>query len=155
MLSGANVSYYGDPATACHFDLIPFATERKWSDLTKRQQAVLLEVAGDTLGLILRDSQIDVMVLNGSTVVKGFELISGTRLKSEPMSDWSLPRKSNRDVLGIAFRGIVDKLAGVHLGRRVMVIGYNHNLQSSFGVSTEILYAIRRWIAQTARGKLW
>ncbi len=155
VLSGANVSYYGYPATACHFDLIPFATENKWSDLTKRQQSVLMNVAGDALGLILRDSQVRVLVLNGSTVVKGFELISGLRLKAEPMAAWSLARKSKRDVPGIAFWGKVGVLAGVHLGRQVMVIGYNHNLQSSFGVSTEVLHAIRRWIAQTAKGELW
>ena len=155
VLSGANVSYFDEPSTACHFDLIPFATENKWSNLSKRQQSVLMTVAGDALGLILRDSQVRILVLNGSTVVKGFELISGLRLKSEPMADWSLARKSKPDVLGIAFRGIVDKLAGVHLGRRVMVIGFNHNLQSSFGVSTEVIHAIRRWISQTTRGELW
>lgn len=155
VLSGANVSYYDSPATACHFDLIPFATESKWSGLTKQQQSVLLNVAGDTLGLILRDSQVRILVLNGSTVVKGFELISGLRLESEPMLAWSLARKSRRDVPGVAFWGKVDVLAGVHLGRQVMVIGYNHNLQSSFGISSDILRAIKRWIAQTIRGALW
>ena len=155
VLSGANVSYYDNPATACHFDLIPFATESKWSDLNKQQQSALMNIAGDTLGLVLRDSQVRVLVLNGSTVVKGFELISGLRLESEPMTAWSLARKSKRDVPGVAFWGKVDVLAGVHLGREVMVIGYNHNLQSSFGVSSEVLHAVRRWIAKTAKGELW
>ena len=155
VLSGANVSFYDEPSTACHFDLIPFATESKWSGLTKRQQSTLIKVAGDALGLILRDSQVRVLVLNGSTVVKGFELISGKRLKSEPMATWSLTRKSNRDVPGKAFKGTVDEFAGVHLDRAVMVIGYNHNLQGSFGVSTEVLRAIKSWVAQTVERELW
>ena len=154
VLSGANVSYYDYPATACHFDLIPFATRRKWSDLTARQQSELLSIAGDTLGMILRDSQIRILILNGRTVVKGFELASGLELRSELMAGWTLARKTERDVPGVAFRGMVDVLAGVRLGRQVMVIGYNHNLQSSFGISTKVLEAIKCWIAQVVKDEL-
>ena len=155
VLSGAHVSYYEHPSTACHFDLIPYATEKKWSDLTKRQQSVLMNVAGDTLGLILRDSPIRVLVLNGSAVVKGFEMISGLRLEQEPVEAWSLGRKSKRDVRGIAFKGTVDIMSGVQLGRQVKVIGYNHNLQGSFGVSTEVVRSIKTWIAQATESELW
>ena len=155
LLSRANVSYYDNPAAACHFDLIPFATESKWSDLTTRQQSALLNVAADALGTTIRESQVRVLILNGRAVVKGFEHLSGVRLKYERMENWTLTRKSSRDVPGISFKGTVEVVAGVHLGRSVQVIGYNHNLQGSFGVSAEVFHAIAGWIAQVVRRELW
>jgi hypothetical protein len=50
----------------------------------------------------------------------------------------------------VAYRGVVEVLSGLPLGNRVMVLGYNHNLQSSFGVTNEVLGAIRRWIGVQA-----
>lgn len=155
LLSGMGVSYYSNPSTACHFDLIPYATTRKWSDLSEEQRSLLAQFGGDTLGLILRDSTVNVLILNGRSVVEGFERISGCRLAPEPIADWSLARRSNRDVPGVAYTGTVSKLAGVHLGRQVMVIGYNHNLQGSFGVSNEVIRAMKNWLAQTVEPQLW
>ena len=46
-------------------------------------------------------------------------------------------------------------MSGVQLGRQVKVIGYNHNLQGSFGVSTEVVRSIKTWIAQATESELW
>ena len=62
------------------------------------------------------------------------------------MADWTLPRRSNSGVTGYAFRGAVRELAGVRLKRKVMVLGFNHNIQSSFGVTTKVKASIRNWI---------
>jgi hypothetical protein len=51
--------------------------------------------------------------------------------------------------MGIAFRGVVDALSEIRLPRAISVLGYNHNLQSSFGVSAEVIRAIRDWIAHS------
>ncbi len=67
------------------------------------------------------------------------------------MRDWTLPRREGPGVTGFAFRGRVRHLFGVDLGRSVLILGYNHNIQSSFGVTTEVKGAIRNWIAQSVK----
>jgi hypothetical protein len=108
-----------------------------------------LSIAGDTLGLVLRDSKVQILILNGRSVVNQFQRISGVCLARRRMPSWSLPRQVKPDVIGFAYRGVVRSLSGVELGRDVLVLGYNHNLQSSFGVTTKVVYAIRRWLRRT------
>ena len=155
LLSGLGVSYYDSLHTACHFDLVPYATERKWSELALKKQSSLLGIAGNSFGPIVRDSSVDLLILNGNTVVRGLEALSGVQFDSEPIHAWALQRKSTHDVQGVSFKGKVDMLAGVHLGRDVKVIGFNHNIQSSFGVSTEVVSSIRNWISQTIECEEW
>lgn len=150
IISGTTASYYHAPAQACHLDLIPYATACKWTELTVHQRSSLLALVGDTLGLLLRDSPVRLLVLNGKTVVENLQKIAGIGLEKEAMSDWTLPRRSGAGVMGYAYRGVVRELAGVRLAREVMVLGFNHNIQSSFGVTKRVKLAIRNWIAQAA-----
>jgi hypothetical protein len=39
---------------------------------------------------------------------------------------------------------------GIDLERELLVLGFNHNIQSSFGMTTEVTTAIRHWIAEAA-----
>lgn len=148
VVSGADVSYYDSGRGACHLDLIPFATARKWTELTRQERSSLLAVAADTLGLLLRDSPIRILILNGRSVVHQFHEIAEVTLKRRAMPNWSLPRRS-RDVTGFAYTGVVDSVAGVDLGHELLVLGFNHNLQSSFGVTTRLIRAIRSWVSRT------
>src|SRR5688572_6751826 len=132
VISGTQASYYGSSPTACHLDLIPYATACKWTDLTREQKFALLEVAGDALALMLKESRVEVLILNGSSVVEHFENIAGIKLKKTAKASWSLPRQNGTDVTGFAFSGIVRSLSGVQLDRDVTVLGFNHNIQSSF-----------------------
>ena len=150
IISGTKASYYAKTAKACHLDLIPYATTCKWTDLTRIQRSSLLEISSDTLGLLLRDSQVRLLILNGRSVVEHFQYISGIHLEKEMMRNWSLPRRSKPDVAGFAYQGVVRTLAGVRLKQRVKVLGFNHNIQSSFGVTTQVTSAIRSWITQAA-----
>ena len=151
VISGTQASYYNTSFGACHLDLIPYATAQKWTELTTDQRLSLLAVAGDTLGLLLRDSPVRILILNGRAVVDQFQDIAGIRLERHEMPEWSLPRHSGADVTGVAYRGIVESLSGIELTQELLVLGFNHNLQSSFGVTTEVLDAIRGWIAQAVR----
>jgi hypothetical protein len=146
ILSGTKSSYYDASRAACHLDLIPYATAQKWTELTPRQRTSLLAVAGDTLGLLLRNSPVRILILNGRSVVEQFQDIAAVNLDSKEMPTWSLPRQSGADVRGIAYQGVVDTLCGVTLGNPLRVLGFNHNLQSSFGVTNEVIHAIRDWI---------
>jgi hypothetical protein len=149
VVAGTQASFYD--ATACHLDLIPYATACKWTDLTWQQRSSLLSIAGDTLALLLRDSPVRTLILNGKAVVQQFQDIADVQLDKEEMPTWSLPRQTKPDVAGIAYQGVVDTLSGIPLGHEILVLGYNHNLQSSFGVTTKVVNAIRAWIAQEAQ----
>ncbi len=150
IISGTKASYYSASAKACHLDLIPYATACKWTALSRLQRTSLLAAADDTLGLLLRDSPVRVLILNGNSVVEQFQDIAGIRLRKQAMRDWSLPRYSHSGVTGFAYKGTVRDISGVRLEREVLVLGFNHNIQSSFGVTTQVTAAIRRWIARCA-----
>ena len=147
VVAGTKASYYGGVYRACHLDLIPYATARKWTELPARERSLLLAIAGDTLGLLLRDSPVRILILNGRSVVDQFQDIAGARLEEQEMPSLSLLRRSMPDVAGVAYRGVVDTLSGIELGRELLVLGFNHNLQSSFGVTAVLIRAIRNWVA--------
>lgn len=148
LISGAGYSYYGEEARACHLDIVPCATSLKWGELKKSQRDRLTELSSGALASLLRDSNIGVLVLNGASVVKSFEQISRITLTAENVPGWSLPRKTG-DVKGISYIGEMTRLAGVELGRKLLVLGYNHNIQSSFGVTSEVKRRIRSWISSS------
>ena len=146
LVSGTGASYYSPSSSLCHLDLIPFATAVRWTELSTKQRTMLLALAGDTLGLILRDSSIRLIVLNGMTVVSSLQQISDATLTRTPMREWTLPRRCGRGVVGYAFRGTMTRIGGVDLQRSICVLGLNHNIQSSFGVTRRVKAAIGRWI---------
>jgi hypothetical protein len=148
------VSFYGQGGGACHLDLIPYATATKWIDLTARQRLELLALGTDILGRILRDSPVGVLVLNGRSVVQSLEAIAEIQLEPDVMAAWTLQRSNTEAVLGTAYAGVIDRVAGVSLGREILVLGYNHNLQSSFGVTANVIREIGNWIAASARERL-
>lgn len=154
VLTGTKASYYDVSRAACHLDLIPYATARKWTELTQRQRLSLLDIAGDTLGLLLRNSPVRILILNGRSVVEQFQDIAGVSLESEEIPAWSLPRQSGSGVKGIGYRGTVDTISGLPLGHSLRVLGFNHNLQSSFGVTTNVIHAIRDWIEHSSEEAL-
>jgi len=149
VVSGAGASFYGPTSNACHLDLIPFATMRKWTELTTRQRSLLLSIAADTLALLLRDSPVRVIVLNGRSVVDHFQSVAGLRLDQEQIPGSTLRRATKPDVGGYGFRGTVSSLSGIPLQHEILILGYNHNLQSSFGVTRGVIDAIRTWLSSS------
>ncbi len=148
VISGTSMSYYFPSSEACHLDLIPYATSHKWGELANEEQILLLKTSGDILGLLIKNSPIKFLVLNGQAVVENFENITNVKLKKISMSDWTLPRKSGDGVNGFAYEGKVRKIGGIELDQEILVLGYNHNIQSSYGVTREVLTAIRDWISK-------
>jgi len=154
LLAELRVSYYSAMFSACHLDLVPYATADKWTALSRQQRLKLLERSGDTLGLLLRDSPVRVLILNGSSVVEHFSRVADVELESNRMSDWTLRRNGEDGVTGTAYIGIVRSVGGVRLRREVQVLGFNHNIQSSFGVTRQVTSSIRTWIAEMATARL-
>jgi hypothetical protein len=149
VLQPSGASFYGEAPTACHVDLVPFATENKWGGLSRCERERLLEIVGNALGRLIRDSCLEALVLNGRSVVEHFEALAGVQLERTAMPGWNLPRESGLSVKGVAYTGQIDELAGVGLGRNVTVFGYNHNLQSSFGVTANVVARIGQWLTCT------
>lgn len=148
IMTQAQVSYYNSSLRACHLDLIPYATSSKWTGLNPSQRNGLLANAGDTLGRMIADSPIRVLILNGNSVVQNFEKVAGVQLEKRAMPSWALPRSQREDVMGIAYKGILSEIADIELRQKLVVLGFNHNIQSSFGVTTQVMNAIQRWISQ-------
>ncbi|WP_123498251.1 hypothetical protein [Pseudomonas frederiksbergensis] len=146
LISGTNSSYYSTLFPACHLDLVPYATHRKWANLSTGQKSKLLQVSGNALGEILRDSPINTIVLNGRTVAENLIRISDAVFEVETIPQWSLPRSNGKMVAGVAYRGSISNVSGVDLGRRIEILGFNHNIQSSFGVTTQVRKSIQEWI---------
>jgi hypothetical protein len=146
IISGTNNSFFDIDSKACHLDLIPFATQKKWAFLSKEQQNKLLKISAEVLKDVLINSDIEVLILNGRSVVNNFQQMMNIRLNVQEISDWSLKRSGDRQVKGVAYNGVLKSIKNVDLGREIKVLGYNHNLQSSFGITNELRISIKNWI---------
>jgi len=146
VISGTGCSFYFPFLNACHLDIVPLATSVKWGALDRNVQSNLVSRFKFVLPEILEESNIRVLVLNGQSVVNYFMRITNAELKKAHMPTWGLPRQSGPPVDGYSYTGQISKVGSTSLGRRVLVLGYNHNLQSSFGVSRDVLVEIRNWI---------
>jgi hypothetical protein len=151
VIGGTEASYYDDDCQACHLDLIPFATACKWTDLSRRERERLMEIVGDTLARLLADSPVRILVLNGKSVVEELQRLSESSFERREMAGWALRRNGKACIAGVGYKGVLSRLAGVEFAREILVLGYNHNLQSSFGVTNEVRDSIRRWITKEAR----
>lgn len=151
IISGSNVSYYFPSYDACHLDLIPFATFNKWTDLTSEEKSILLDKSCEFLGIFLNASQIEVIVLNGQTVVDNIQQIATVEFKKTHKEEWTLPRKSSEGVAGYSYEGEIRCIGSVSLNRSIKVLGYNHNIQSSFGVTKKVQNSIRNWITESLK----
>jgi hypothetical protein len=147
LISGSGKSYYFPSHSACHLDLIPFATFKKWTELDSTKKSELLDVSSDFLGMLLNNSDVETMVLNGQTVVDSLQKMSKVELSKTYMEDWTLPRANSGGVSGYAYKGQINDIGNVKLNRPIRVLGYNHNIQSSFGVTKNVQISIRNWFS--------
>ena len=136
VISGAGFSYYAPLHNACHFDLVPFATENTWDKLSDDRRVQLVDASKDTLGSLLRDSSVQVLILNGSDVFNEFQPITDHSLREHPM-----PNSSAR-----AYTGSINTLAGIPLGREVHILGFSAYIQRASHQDTT---AIKQWLTQT------
>lgn len=151
LLSGTNDSFYSTLFHACHLDLIPYATGIKWASLKSWQRESLLEISASFLGQVLKYSPIKILVLNGKTVVENFERAASVSFHKEFVDAWSLPRKNGNHIKGFSYEGKISRMAEIDLGRDIYVLGYNHNIQSSYGVTSSVRTSIQEWISRKAK----
>jgi hypothetical protein len=148
ILAPAGFTLYGSAPTACHLDLVPFATCCRWTALSSFERRDLLFTCGDYFARLLELSGVRTLVLNGQSVVGQFQLLAGLQLEVRKVTGWSLHRSGSGPVVGLCYSGEVETIGSVTLARPVRVLGFNHNLQSSFGVSGNVVDDIGQWIAR-------
>ena len=152
IVRGVGLSFYDEAPTVCHVDLVPYATHAKWGELSVRQRGILRDSTADIFGEVLRDSPIEVLILNGRGVVDEFESTADIELEPFEIPAWNLRRESGPPVPGVGFVGSVRSVSGIDLGRDLRVFGFNHNLQSSFGVTNEVVNLIGLWLQEGVLG---
>jgi hypothetical protein len=141
VLSGLDASYYD--GSACHLDLIQWATDPTWRHLPDAGvRARLLARDGPFLLNQLTHERIHLLLLNGRTVISQLSrLADGVRLIEAGYLDGPASRVS---------RLYVGQLPGP-----IRVVGWSVNLQSSFGVSKEFRAELARSVSGLAkRGSL-
>jgi hypothetical protein len=154
LIVGSDHSFYGMFAEACHLDLCPFATTTKWGELTGASRQSLLEAGGDFLGNLIASSDIRTLILNGQTVIRTFETICQVKLEALRMDDWTLPRTRGDGVNGFSYFGRLSTIGNLSLNREILVLGYSHNIQSSFGVTSKVRESIGSWISSITKREL-
>lgn len=147
LISETRKSYYFG-GSACHLDLVPYATYEKWGKITAKEKSFLIGSSSDSLGIILNQSNIRTLVLNGAAVIDGMESMSDLTMERSEMEGWALSRGGAGLVKGYGYVGELKKLNGITMDRRVNVLGFNHNIQSSFGVTSAVRLNIQKWLAR-------
>jgi hypothetical protein len=151
VIGPTGASYYSPGSGACHLDLFPWATTRKWGTLPPATRALLLRHVAQAIAAVIASAPLAMLVLNGSEVVRQFQVITGQQLDSHQTASWDLARNNGRPVAGVAYSGVITAIGSKPLGREIRVAGYNHNLQSSFGVSSAVRSSIGTWLATQYR----
>jgi hypothetical protein len=114
-----------DDGTACHLDLVQWATDPTWGKLkpvSTRKQLLAEDAA--FLAEQLKNERLRLLLVNGMTVIRELRRTLAPDLDElEPI---------------IGYAHVDTRLFAGSVFDRVRVIGWSTNLQSSFGVTTEL-----------------
>lgn len=125
-------SYYD--GSACHLDLVQWATDPVWSGLDSAETEALLKVDIPFLRQQLAQEGIRLLLLNGTGIVRAFKTHLGGDLKKLELADG----------------GRAEMFCG-QANAKLTVVGWNINLQSSFGVSNAEITTIGQKVALLAK----
>ena len=135
ILQACGASYYD--GSACHLDLVQLATDPTWNRIKPRDlREKLLDTDIEFLTDQLTGESIRLLLANGNGVVQQLRRKWGTTLAEADRID-GLWRYPIRLFVGWMFD-------------QVYVIGWNVNLQSSFGVSNELRTALAARVGRLA-----
>jgi len=137
MLGGCGGSYYD--GSACHLDLIQWATDPTWGDLDRDIRDQLLAEDARFLARQLQSENLRLMLVNGKSAWKHLVKRMAGELQFEEVEP----------ITGLAHcdtRLFVGNIVG-----HVRVVAWSTNIQSSFGVTTALRQELARRIAVHAR----
>jgi hypothetical protein len=125
-------SYYD--GSACHLDLVQWATDPVWGKLSRSDQTNLIEADIRFLRNQLSQEKIRLLLLNGSGIAVAYQKrLDGTLRESRFPGGTRLKLFAGCDPCGLK------------------VVGWNINLQTSFGVSNDEIKEIGAAVKTVAR----
>ena len=138
VLQGCGASYYD--GSACHLDLVQWATKPTWGKLQPRDlRNRLMDADAEFLRQQLSNENIRLLLVNGRGLIDQLQRRLGATLDEvDPIA--GLGRYDTP-----LFRGT--------LFARVSIFAWGTNLQSSFGVTSELRTAIANRVTSLARGQ--
>jgi hypothetical protein len=134
ILAGVGASYY--TGSACHLDLVQWATDPVWRRLDSE---ALLRLMSDDIPFLYRQlvsSPIELILLNGRRVLDEFQLALNGRLEMQV------------EVLAVGRTSTSLYMGALPSGPRV--IGWSTNLQSSYGITRELRMRLAERVATLA-----
>jgi hypothetical protein len=120
--------------TACHLDLVQWATDPTWARLPDAVRQRLIAEDAAFLRWQLSEEHITTLLLNGSGVMRSF--IQAYQV-------------SLHEVKVITDRSVRCRLLAGVGPRGITVVGWSTNLQSSFGVTRELRRILAAAVAET------
>lgn len=131
LIAATGASYY--ERSACHLDLVQWATDPVWGRLADRAAAtLLLEEGRPHLETLLTRSNVHLVLLNGATVIEQLQDIGLAGLHEVK----KIPKGNT------TCRLVIGE------GHGISYIGWSTNLQTSFGVSNEFKQLLAREVKE-------
>lgn len=131
VLAALGASYAA--GTACHLDLVQWATDPTWGKLSDDVRQRLITEDAAFLRRQLSEEHITTLLLNGSSVIHTFSHAYQVSL---------------REVRVIEDRSVRCRILASVGPRGIAVVGWSTNLQSSFGVTRELRNLLAEAVAQ-------
>jgi hypothetical protein len=135
LLSRLGASYYD--GSACHLDLVQWATDPTWGRLSTPAQRRLLETDAPFLLEQLQRDGFELLLANGRSVLEQFQRVTDITLTEKEAARESGDRGTARIFTG-ALHG------------RLRVVGWTKNLQSSVGLTNTLRARIAERVAELA-----
>jgi hypothetical protein len=132
ILKHIGASYYD--GSACHLDLVQWATNPVWRRLSRSDQTKLIDADLPFLNAQFSKEEFRLLLLNGTGIKEEYEERLGGRLTESPL-----------------LRGGRLRLFVGHDPRGLKVVGWNINLQSTHGVTKEEIEAIGAAVEMAAQ----
>jgi hypothetical protein len=131
MLTACDASYYN--GSACHLDLVQWATKSTWGSLPSAVRSQLLANDSPFLAGQLRNPRLRWLLVNGMSVIRQ---LLGTLVD---------PLEEVEPIIGCAHQD--TRLFVGTICERVRVVAWSTNIQSSFGVTNELRVELAARIA--------
>lgn len=97
----------------------------------------MLNTYGNILGILIKDSPIKSRIKWEPGHRKSSE-VSDINLIKSLQADWKLPRQGSSGINGYSYQGFYDNIGDIDLGKKVHILGFNPNIQSSFDVTLKV-----------------
>jgi hypothetical protein len=138
ILVNFNVSYYSE--SACHLDVVQWATDPIWRNLDKKVKDELIRNDIWFLETQLCEYDLDVLLINGNSAFEIFK-------------KYFKPRQINQSTLYIKHDNDKEETCRVYefelnlREKKIKVFAWSKNLQSSIGLTKKMKNKISNWLA--------